>query len=147
MWIGQSTAQETSSAPTLSGPSRCCRRRCAIGEGSRREAADSFRLLHISTDEVFGSLGDDGVFTETSAYAPNSPSSASKASSDHLVRAWRETYGLPTLVTNCSNNYGPCHFPEKLIPHMIIKASRDPSGLWRRQENPRLAYQPRGHSR
>ncbi|MCA6107131.1 dTDP-glucose 4,6-dehydratase [Bradyrhizobium cenepequi] len=80
-----------------------------------------FRFLHISTDEVFGSLGDDGFFMETTAYAPNSPYSASKASSDHLVRAWRETYDLPTLVTNCSNNYGPYHFPEKLIPHMIIK--------------------------
>jgi dTDP-glucose 4,6-dehydratase len=80
-----------------------------------------FRFLHISTDEVFGSLDADGLFTETTAYAPNSPYSASKASSDHLVRAWRETYELPTLVTNCSNNYGPYHFPEKLIPHMIIK--------------------------
>jgi dTDP-glucose 4,6-dehydratase len=80
-----------------------------------------FRFLHISTDEVFGSLGEDGLFTETTAYSPNSPYSASKASSDHLVRAWRETYDLPTLVTNCSNNYGPYHFPEKLIPHMIIK--------------------------
>jgi dTDP-glucose 4,6-dehydratase len=70
---------------------------------------------------VFGTLGDEGLFTETTAYAPNSPYSASKASSDHLVRAWRETYGLPTMVTNCSNNYGPYHFPEKLIPHMIIK--------------------------
>ena len=85
------------------------------------EQRDAFRLLHISTDEVFGSLGEEGLFTETTAYAPNSPYSASKASSDHLVRAWRETYGLPTLVTNCSNNYGPYHFPEKLIPHMIIK--------------------------
>jgi dTDP-glucose 4,6-dehydratase len=81
----------------------------------------AFRFLHISTDEVFGSLGEDGLFTEATAYAPNSPYSASKASSDHLVRAWRETYGLPALVTNCSNNYGPYHFPEKLIPHMIIK--------------------------
>ncbi len=80
-----------------------------------------FRLLHISTDEVFGSLGDTGLFTETTPYAPTSPYSASKASSDHLVRAWRETYGLPTLVTNCSNNYGPYHFPEKLVPHMIIR--------------------------
>ncbi|WP_076862285.1 dTDP-glucose 4,6-dehydratase [Bradyrhizobium mercantei] len=85
------------------------------------EKRDAFRFLHISTDEVFGSLGDEGLFTETTAYAPNSPYSASKASSDHLVRAWRETYDLPTLVTNCSNNYGPYHFPEKLIPHMIIK--------------------------
>lgn len=85
------------------------------------EKRDQFRFLHISTDEVFGTLGDEGLFTETTAYAPNSPYSASKASSDHLVRAWHETYGLPTLVTNCSNNYGPYHFPEKLIPHMIIK--------------------------
>jgi dTDP-glucose 4,6-dehydratase len=87
--------------------------------GGRRH--ERFRFLHISTDEVFGSLGESGYFTETSSYAPNSPYSASKASSDHLVRAWHETYGLPTLLTNCSNNYGPFHFPEKLIPHMIIK--------------------------
>jgi dTDP-glucose 4,6-dehydratase len=85
------------------------------------EKRADFRFLHVSTDEVFGSLGEDGLFTETTAYAPNSPYSASKASSDHLVRAWRETYELPTMVTNCSNNYGPYHFPEKLIPHMIIK--------------------------
>lgn len=85
----------------------------------------AFRFQHISTDEVFGSLGDKGFFTETTAYAPNSPYSASKASSDHLVRAWRETYELPTLVTNCSNNYGPYHFPEKLIPHMILKGLAD----------------------
>lgn len=80
-----------------------------------------FRFLHVSTDEVFGSLGESGYFSENSPYAPNSPYSASKASSDHLVRAWHETYGLPTLITNCSNNYGPYHFPEKLIPHTIIK--------------------------
>lgn len=86
-----------------------------------------FRFLHVSTDEVFGSLGRDGLFTEETAYAPNSPYSASKASSDHLVRAWRETYELPTLVTNCSNNYGPYHFPEKLIPHMIIRGLADES--------------------
>jgi dTDP-glucose 4,6-dehydratase len=85
------------------------------------EQRTRFRFLHVSTDEVFGSLGSKGLFTEQTAYAPNSPYSASKASSDHLVRAWRETYELPTLVTNCSNNYGPYHFPEKLIPHMIIK--------------------------
>ncbi len=89
--------------------------------GLSPEAKARFRFLHVSTDEVFGSLGDTGLFSETSAYAPNSPYSASKASSDHLVRAWRETYDLPTIVTNCSNNYGPYHFPEKLIPHMIIK--------------------------
>lgn len=86
------------------------------------EARKSFRFLHVSTDEVFGSLGADGLFTEQSSYAPNSPYSASKAASDHLVRSWHETYELPTLLTNCSNNYGPYHFPEKLIPHIIIKA-------------------------
>jgi dTDP-glucose 4,6-dehydratase len=84
-------------------------------------ARKTFRLLHVSTDEVFGSLGAHGLFTETSPYSPNSPYSASKAASDHLVRAWYETYELPTIITNCSNNYGPYHFPEKLIPHMIIK--------------------------
>ena len=82
----------------------------------------SFRFHHISTDEVFGSLGETGLFTENSAYDPSSPYSASKASSDHLVRAWNRTYGLPVLVTNCSNNYGPRQFPEKLIPLMILNA-------------------------
>ena len=82
----------------------------------------AFRFHHISTDEVFGSLGAEGLFTETTPYSPRSPYSASKASSDHLVRAWHETYGLPTLITNCSNNYGPFHFPEKLIPLIIIKS-------------------------
>jgi len=81
-----------------------------------------FRFLHVSTDEVYGSLGPTGRFTETTAYAPNSPYSASKAASDHLVRAWRHTYGLPVLTTNCSNNYGPYQFPEKLIPLVILKA-------------------------
>jgi len=83
----------------------------------------SFRLLHVSTDEVYGSLGPaDPAFSETTAYAPNSPYSASKAASDHLVRAWHHTYGLPVLTTNCSNNYGPRQFPEKLIPLMIVNA-------------------------
>ncbi|MFC5373000.1 dTDP-glucose 4,6-dehydratase [Brevundimonas faecalis] len=82
----------------------------------------AFRFHHISTDEVFGSLGEDGFFTEATAYDPRSPYSASKAGSDHLVRAWGHTYGLPVLVTNCSNNYGPYHFPEKLIPLIIIRA-------------------------
>ncbi len=83
----------------------------------------AFRFHHISTDEVYGDLeGTDDLFTETTSYAPSSPYSASKASSDHLVRAWQRTYGLPTLVTNCSNNYGPFHFPEKLIPLMILNA-------------------------
>ena len=81
-----------------------------------------FRFHHISTDEVFGSLGETGFFTEETAYAPNSPYSASKASSDHLVRAWHETYGLPVVLSNCSNNYGPYHFPEKLIPVVILNA-------------------------
>jgi dTDP-glucose 4,6-dehydratase len=85
-------------------------------------AADTFRFLHVSTDEVYGSLGPTGLFTETSPYAPNSPYSASKAASDHLVRAFHHTYGLPTLTTNCSNNYGPFQFPEKLIPVVIQKA-------------------------
>ncbi len=84
--------------------------------------AKDFRFHHISTDEVFGSLGDDGLFREDTPYAPNSPYSASKAGSDHLVRAWRHTYGLPVVATNCSNNYGPYHFPEKLIPLIILNA-------------------------
>ena len=81
-----------------------------------------FRFHHISTDEVFGSLGPEGQFTEASPYDPRSPYSASKAASDHLVRAWAETYGLPVVMTNCSNNYGPFHFPEKLIPVVILNA-------------------------
>lgn len=83
---------------------------------------DQFRFHHISTDEVFGSLGNEGFFHEEYPYQPNSPYSASKAASDHFVRAWHHTYGLPTLITNCSNNYGPYHFPEKLIPLMILNA-------------------------
>lgn len=89
--------------------------------GLDADARERFRFHHISTDEVFGSLGASGHFTETTTYDPRSPYSASKASSDHLVRAWGHTYALPTIVTNCSNNYGPYHFPEKLIPLMIIK--------------------------
>lgn len=84
--------------------------------------SDTFRFHHISTDEVYGSLDDEGMFTEDTPYAPTSPYSASKASSDHLVRAWNETYGLPVVLTNCSNNYGPYHFPEKLIPVVILNA-------------------------
>ncbi len=83
---------------------------------------NAFRFHHISTDEVYGSLGETGLFTENTAYQPNSPYSASKASSDHLVRAWHHTYGLPVVTTNCSNNYGPFHFPEKLIPLVILNA-------------------------
>ena len=86
------------------------------------EKKNGFRFLHISTDEVFGSLGSDGYFTEETPYAPNSPYAASKASSDHFVRAYHHTYGLPTVITNCSNNYGPYQFPEKMIPLMILNA-------------------------
>jgi len=95
----------------------------AYWDALKGNARDAFRLLHISTDEVYGSLGsDDPAFSETRPYAPNSPYAASKAASDHLVRAYRHTYGLPTLTTNCSNNYGPFQFPEKLIPLMIANA-------------------------
>jgi dTDP-glucose 4,6-dehydratase len=89
-----------------------------LPEGEKK----SFRFLHVSTDEVFGSLGPEGYFSEETSYAPNSPYSASKASSDHFVRAYHHTYGLPTIITNCSNNYGPYQFPEKLIPLMILNA-------------------------
>lgn len=94
----------------------------AYWRGLSEERRNAFRFHHISTDEVFGSLGAEGHFTETTPYDPRSPYSASKAGSDHLVRAWGHTYGLPVLVTNCSNNYGPFHFPEKLIPLIIIRA-------------------------
>lgn len=93
--------------------------RCAWTDASEQS---EYRFLHVSTDEVYGSLGDDGYFTETTAYDPRSPYSASKASSDHLVSAYFHTYGLPSLITNCSNNYGPNHFPEKLIPLTVINA-------------------------
>ncbi|WP_416409227.1 dTDP-glucose 4,6-dehydratase [Agrobacterium rosae] len=85
-------------------------------------AKEAFRFLHISTDEVYGSLGEDGLFTESTPYDPSSPYSATKAASDHLAKAWERTYGMPVVVSNCSNNYGPFHFPEKLIPLMIISA-------------------------
>jgi dTDP-glucose 4,6-dehydratase len=101
----------------------------ALLEAARALVADydaarrgAFRFLHVSTDEVFGSLGPTGAFTETTPYDPRSPYSASKAGSDHLARAWHETYGLPTIITNCSNNYGPYHFPEKLIPLVTLNA-------------------------
>ena len=89
------------------------------------EKQKTFRFLHVSTDEVYGSLGDTGLFTETTPYDPHSPYSATKAASDHLARAWKTTYGLPVIVTNCSNNYGPYQFPEKLLPVMIIKCLRE----------------------
>lgn len=94
----------------------------ARGHWERQGRREGFRFHHISTDEVFGSLGDEGLFTEDTPYDPRSPYSASKAASDHLVRAWHETYGLPIVMTNCSNNYGPYHFPEKLVPVVIINA-------------------------
>ncbi len=96
----------------------------------------TFRFHHVSTDEVFGALGDTGLFTETTPYNPRSPYSASKAASDHLVRAWHETYGLPVLLTNCSNNYGPFQFPEKLVPLTILKALRgEPLPVYGKGEN------------
>lgn len=94
----------------------------AYWSGLQGEASSAFRFLHVSTDEVYGSLGPDGLFTETTAYDPSSPYSASKAASDHLAKAWHRTYGLPVVVSNCSNNYGPYHFPEKLIPLAILNA-------------------------
>ncbi|WP_411033088.1 dTDP-glucose 4,6-dehydratase [Shinella sp. BYT-45] len=97
----------------------CARQYWAGLEPARKEA---FRFLHVSTDEVYGSLGDDGLFTEETPYDPSSPYSASKAASDHLAKAWMRTYGLPVVVSNCSNNYGPFHFPEKLIPLTILNA-------------------------
>jgi dTDP-glucose 4,6-dehydratase len=94
----------------------------AYWRGLPAKRAGRFRFHHVSTDEVFGSLGPDGRFSESSRYQPNSPYAASKAASDHLVRAWHETFGLPAVLSNCSNNYGPYHFPEKLIPLAILKA-------------------------
>lgn len=91
-------------------------------QGLDADRSATFRFLHISTDEVYGSLGSEGLFSETTAYDPSSPYSASKAASDHLVMAWHRTYGLPVVITNCSNNYGPYHFPEKLIPLTILNA-------------------------
>jgi dTDP-glucose 4,6-dehydratase len=114
---GPAAFVETNVVGTL-GLLECARDYWRSLEGGR----DDFRFLHVSTDEVYGSLGAEGKFTETTPYAPNSPYSASKAASDHLVRAFHHTYGLPVLTTNCSNNYGPYQFPEKLIPLVIQKA-------------------------
>jgi dTDP-glucose 4,6-dehydratase len=103
-----------------------------------RRGDSKFRFLHVSTDEVFGSLGPTGAFTESTPYRPNSPYAASKAAADHLVRAWHHTYGLPTIITNCSNNYGPYQFPEKLIPLMILNAmSNKPLPVYAKGENVR----------
>lgn len=95
---------------------------CHYWQGLSGVARDGFRLLHVSTDEVYGSLGQTGLFNEVTPYDPSSPYSASKAASDHLAKAWHRTYGLPVVVSNCSNNYGPCQFPEKLIPLNILNA-------------------------
>jgi dTDP-glucose 4,6-dehydratase len=91
-------------------------------QGLPADEKAAFRMLHVSTDEVYGSLGEDGLFAETTPYDPSSPYSASKAASDHLATAWERTYGLPVIISNCSNNYGPFHFPEKLIPLIILNA-------------------------
>jgi dTDP-glucose 4,6-dehydratase len=120
----------------------------AYYEGLAPESKRGFRFLHVSTDEVFGTLGSTGKFTETTPYAPNSPYSASKAASDLLVRAWFHTYGLPTLITNCSNNYGPNQFPEKLIPHMIFCALQGkPLPVYGKGENIRDWIHVRDHAR
>jgi len=112
------------------------------------EDAAGFRFLHVSTDEVYGSLGPEGLFSESTAYAPNSPYAASKAASDHLVRAWHYTYGLPVLTTNCSNNYGPYQFPEKLIPLFIHKALKgEPLPIYGDGQNIRDWLYVRDHCR
>lgn len=114
-------------------------------EGARRQA---FRFVHVSTDEVFGSLGPAGAFNEASPYDPSSPYSASKAASDHLARAWQRTYGLPVVLTNCSNNYGPCQFPEKLIPLTIINALEgQPLPVYGKGENVRDWLYVEDHAR
>ena len=147
-WI-MNLAAESHVDRSIDGPAEFIRTN-VVGTGVMLEAAlaywkaaepdirEAFRFHHISTDEVFGSLSADGHFREDTAYAPNSPYSASKAASDHLVRAWAHTYKLPTLQTNCSNNYGPYHFPEKLIPLMILNALQGkPLPVYGRGENVR----------
>ena len=122
MSIAPSTGPTISFAPTSMAPTLSCRKRAPTGATWPATQAQ-FRFVQVSTDEVYGSLKpEDPPFAETNAYAPNSPYSASKASADHLVRAYHHTYGLPTLTTNCSNNYGPFQFPEKLIPLVILNA-------------------------
>jgi dTDP-glucose 4,6-dehydratase len=147
-WI-MNLAAESHVDRSIDGPAEFIRTN-VLGTGVMLEAAlsywraagseigDAFRFHHISTDEVFGSLGSDGHFLEDTPYAPNSPYSASKAASDHLVRAWRHTYKLPTVLTNCSNNYGPYHFPEKLIPLIVLNALEGkPLPVYGRGENVR----------
>jgi dTDP-glucose 4,6-dehydratase len=121
------------------------RHHLAAAGGEERRA---FRFLHVSTDEVYGSLEDEGLFTEETPYDPSSPYSASKAASDHLVRAWRRTYGLPTLVSNCSNNFGPYHFPEKLIPLVLLNALHErPLPVYGNGENVRDWLYVEDHAR
>jgi dTDP-glucose 4,6-dehydratase len=116
--------------------------------GLDRARQSAFRFHHVSTDEVFGSLGAEGFFTETTAYSPNSPYSASKAASDHLVNAWHHTYGLPVVLSNCSNNYGPYHFPEKLIPLVTLNALEGkPIPVYGRGENVRDWLYVEDHAR
>jgi dTDP-glucose 4,6-dehydratase len=120
----------------------------AYWRGLDGQARQRFRFHHVSTDEVFGSLGADGLFTETTPYSPNSPYSASKAASDHLVRAWGHTYGLPVVLSNCSNNYGPYHFPEKLIPLVTLNALEGkPIPVYGRGENVRDWLYVEDHAR
>jgi dTDP-glucose 4,6-dehydratase len=109
---------------------------------------DAFRFLHVSTDEVYGSLGDEGLFTEETPYDPSSPYSASKAASDHLAKAWQRTYGLPVVTSNCSNNYGPYHFPEKLIPLIILNAlAGEPLPVYGKGDNVRDWLYVEDHAR
>ena len=120
----------------------------AYWRGLEGQAKEGFRFLHVSTDEVYGSLGAEGFFHEEHQYQPNSPYSASKAASDHLVRAWHETFGLPTLITNCTNNYGPYQFPEKLIPVVILKIlNREPIPVYGKGENIRDWLYVEDHAR
>jgi dTDP-glucose 4,6-dehydratase len=142
---------------TIDGPEECIRTNilgtftlleCVRSYLSRAGAPKAFRFHHISTDEVFGSLGADGAFCETTAYAPRSPYAASKAGSDHLVRAWHATYGLPVVLSNASNNYGPWQFPEKLIPLMIAKAlAYEPLPVYGRGEQVRDWLHVEDHAR
>lgn len=121
---------------------------CTLDYWRARTDREAFRFHHISTDEVYGSLGPEGLFTETTPYDPRSPYSASKAASDHLVMAWHHTYGLPVIVTNCSNNYGPYHFPEKLIPLVILNAiDCKPLPVYGRGENIRDWLYVEDHAR
>ena len=141
MSIVPSTARANSSIPISPAPIPCWKPARAYWSGLDEAKKASFRFHHISTDEVYGDLhGVDDLFTESTPYAPSSPYSASKAASDHLVRAWQRTFGLPTLITNCSNNYGPYHFPEKLDAAYDSQcpARQALAGVWRWPADPRL---------